>query len=91
MFDAGADDVPLGHGDDVGDAVPGVDDDPSEGPVLGLSAGPAGSEGEDGLDSDVEAGDVETLEHDLRCVFPVLRSVERRLSEKEVVILRLGT
>ena len=90
MLNTRADDVALGHGDDVGHAVPGVDDDPGESPVLGLSASPAGCEGEDGLDSDVEAGDVETLEHDLRCVFSVLRSVQWRLGEKEVVVLWLS-
>ena len=89
VFNAGADDVSLRHGDDVGHAVPGVDDDPGEGPVLRLPPGPAGGEGEDSLDGDVEAGHVETLEHDLGGVLSVLGGVERGLGEKEVVVLRL--
>ena len=65
VFDAGADDVPLGHGDDVGDAVPGVDDDPGQCPVPHLSPRPGRRQGEHGLHRDVEARHVETLEHDL--------------------------
>lgn len=79
VLDAGADDVALGDGDAVGDAVPGVHDEAREGPVGDVAAGPGGGEGEDGLDGDVEAGDVEGLEHDLRRVLPVLGRVQRRL------------
>ena len=89
VFDAGSDDVALSHGDHVSDAIPGVNDDTSEGPVLCLPPGPAGGEGEDSLDGDVEAGHVETLEHDLGGVLSVLGGVERGLGEKEVVVLRL--
>ena len=35
-----------------------------------LSLGPTGRQAEDGLHRDVEARNVETLEHDLCCVFP---------------------
>jgi len=41
------------------------------------------------LHGDVQAGDVEGLEHNLSSVLAVLRSVQRRLSEEEVVILGL--
>ena len=91
VFDAGPDDVALGHGDDVSDAVPGIDHDPGQGPLPDLSPGPGGRQTEDGLDCDVEAGHVETLEHDLGCVLPVLGRVEGRLRQQEVVILRLRT
>ena len=48
------------------------------------------SECKDGLHRYVKARDVEGLEHDLRRVFPVLRRVQRRLRQKEVVVLRIA-
>ena len=90
MFDAGPNNVTLGHGDNVGDAVPGVDHDPGQRPLPDLSPGPGGRQAEDGLDSDVEARHIETLEHDLGGVLPVLGGVQGRLRQQEVVILRLS-
>ena len=81
VFDAGPDDVTLRHGDDVGDAVSRVDHDPGQGPLPDLPPGPGGREAEDSLHRDVEAGYVETLEHDLGGVLPVLGCVQRRLRQ----------
>ena len=90
VFDAGPNDVTLSHRDDVGDAISGVNHDPSQCPLPNLSPGPGGRQAEDGLDSDVEARHIETLEHDLCGVFPVLRGVQGRLRQQEIVILRLS-
>ena len=43
------------------------------------------------LHCDVESGDVEALEHDLGRVLAVLRRVQWRLGQQEVVVLRLGS
>ena len=70
-FDGGADDVAFCHGDDVRDAVAGVDYYAGEGAVGDFGGGPGGGEGEDGLHGDVEAGTVEGFEHNLCGVFAV--------------------
>ena len=90
VLDARADDVALGDGDDVSHTITRVDNGTGEGTLGHLAAGPGGSEGENGLNGDVETGDVEGLEEDLGEVLTVLGGVERRLGEEEVVVLGLG-
>ena len=51
---------------------------------------PAGSQREHRLHRNVQAGNVESLEHDLGRVLSVLGRVERRLGEEHVVLLRLA-
>ncbi|KAI3480684.1 hypothetical protein L1887_57163 [Cichorium endivia] len=91
VLDGRADDVALCDGDDVGDAVARVDDGAGERAVGDLVGGPGCSEREDGLDGDVEALDVERLEHDLCGVLTVLGRIERGLGEHKVVVLWLCT
>uniref|UniRef100_A0A1I8GGM3 ANK_REP_REGION domain-containing protein n=1 Tax=Macrostomum lignano TaxID=282301 RepID=A0A1I8GGM3_9PLAT len=90
MLNAAADDVAVGHRDDVGDTVAGVYDNPGEGSLALRPGGPAGGQGQHRLHSDVQSRDVERLEHDLGGVLPVLRGVQWWLSQQEVVIFRLG-
>ena len=49
VFDAGADDVALGDGNDVRDAVAGVDDDAGQRPLADGAFGPAGGQRKNGL------------------------------------------
>lgn len=91
VLDGGTNDVSISHGDDMGDAITTVDDRASQGPVTDLPRGPACSEGQDGLDGNVESWDVEGLKEDLRGLFPVLWGIEWGFSEEEGVILGLGT
>jgi len=91
VLDARADDVTLSDGDDVGHTITRVDNGTGEGTILDLLLGPRGGKGEHGLHGDVKAGNVEGLEEDLCEVLTVLGGVQRRLSEEEVVILRLST
>lgn len=49
-----------------------------------------GVEGQSGLNSDEEALDVKGLEHNLSDLFSVFRSVHRRFSEDESMVLRLA-
>lgn len=75
-LDRGTDDVSLGHGNDMGNTVTGVDDSSGQRAVLHLGGGPGCGEGEDGLHGDVETGAVEGLEEDLGGVFSVLGRVQ---------------
>lgn len=50
-----------------------------------------GVEGEDGLDGNIESGDVERLEHDLRHLLSVHLGAQRRLSEQHRVLLGCDT
>ena len=43
------------------------------------------------LHCDIESRDIEALEHDLGRVLAVLRRVQRRLGQQEVVVLWLGS
>ena len=43
------------------------------------------------LYGDIEAGDIEGLEHDLGCVLAILRRVHRRLRQHKVVFLGLAS
>lgn len=76
-FDGRADDVTLCDGDDVSDTLTTVDNGTGERAVLDLGAGPGSGESKDGLDSNVETGDVEGFEHDLGNILAVLGGVER--------------
>jgi len=91
VLDARTDNVTLSNRDNVSHTITTVDNSTSKGTILNLLLGPRGSKSKHGLHGDVKTGDVEGLEEDLCEVLTVLRSVQRRLSEKEVVILRLGT
>jgi len=63
----------------VGDTIARVDDCAGECAVAtSFGGGPGGGESEDGLNSDVETGDVESLEEDLGSILAVLGRVERR-------------
>ena len=42
------------------------------------------------MNGDVKTGDVEGFEHDFGGILAVLRRVERRLRQQEVVVFRLG-
>lgn len=70
--------ISLVDGDGVGDTITGVDDD------TGGSAG--GVERKDGLDGNVEGGDVEGLKEDLGHLFSVLLGVHGSLSEQSGVL-----
>jgi hypothetical protein len=91
VLDARADNVTLSNRDNVGHTITTVDNGTGEGTILDLLLCPGGSKSKHGLHGDVETGDVEGLEEDLCKILTVLGSVQRRLSEKEVVILGLGT
>ena len=80
VFNAGTYDIALSYWYNMGDTIPRVDDNTSESPLPHLPPSPAGSQGEHSLDCYVEPWHVETLEHDLCCVFSVLGGVERWLS-----------
>jgi hypothetical protein len=67
------------HGNDVRHTVARVDDRAGERAVGHLVAAPAGRKREHGLHGNVQALDVERLEHDLGGRLAVLRRVERRL------------
>jgi len=86
MLDGRANNVAFGHRDDVGDTITRVDDCAGECAVAtGFGGGPGGGESEDGLDGDVETGDVECLEEDLGSVLAVLGRVERRFGLRRAV------
>lgn len=90
VLDVGADNVSLGHGNDVGDTITAIDHGSSEGLSHDLGGGPGRCESQHGLDCDVEAGTIEGLKHDLGRHFAVLWGVERGLSEQEPVVLGLA-
>jgi len=72
--------VTLVDGDGVGDTITRVHHD---------TGGTSGSvQGEDGLDSDVDGGGVEGLEHDLGHLLPVGLGVEGSLGEEDGLLLR---
>ena len=79
VLDGAADDVPLCAGDNVCDAVPRVDDGPRERSVGLLGRRPGCGEGEHGLDSDVQAFDVERFKEDFGRLLPVFGRIERGL------------
>ena len=54
VLDARPDDVPLGHRDDVRDAVAGVDDHASQGPLAHLTTRPGRSQRQHSLHRDVQ-------------------------------------
>ena len=70
-------------GDSVGDTVTRVQDD-TGGTTRGI-------EGQDGLNSDVESGSVEGLEHDLGHLFAVGLGIEGGLSEQDGMFLGSNT
>ena len=84
MLDRAADNVPLSTRDDVRDAIARVNNSSSECAVCDLVGGPGGSEGEHGLDGDVETLDVERFEKYLGGLFSVLGCIERRLGLSRV-------
>mmetsp|Transcript_17779 Transcript_17779/g.50672 ORF Transcript_17779/g.50672 Transcript_17779/m.50672 type:complete len:214 (+) Transcript_17779:827-1468(+) len=78
----------------MGQAITGVNDQAcqvwSSGDVAQLHLNlvdPLGIQGQHRLNSDVQALDVEGLEHDLSCQLSVLRGVEGRLRQEEVMLL----
>mmetsp|Transcript_13531 Transcript_13531/g.34537 ORF Transcript_13531/g.34537 Transcript_13531/m.34537 type:complete len:485 (-) Transcript_13531:16-1470(-) len=89
VLDGATDDVTLSHRNDVCNTVPGVDDSSSQGALRDLLGSPRGCKGKDCLHSDVKAGDIESLKHDFCGVLTILRRVEWRLGQQEVVVLRL--
>ena len=66
-------------GDGVGDTITRIQDD--------TSGTTGGVEGQDGLDSDVESGGIEGLEHDLGHLFAVGFGVEGSLGEQDGMLL----
>lgn len=74
-----ADNVPFCAGNNVCDTVSRVNNGPSEGAVGDTVGGPRCGQRKDSLHCNVEAFDVERLEHDLGCLFSVLRGIQRRL------------
>lgn len=78
VLDGRADDVAFGHGNHVRHAVARVDNGAGERVVGDLVGGPACSEREHCLYSDIHARHVERLEHDFRGVFAVLWRIKRR-------------
>lgn len=85
------------HRDDVRDSVTGVDDGTGDSGLLArrvLLGEQRGAEGQNGLHGNVQTGNVERLEHNLSGVLAIVGSVERRLSQKEIVLTnakRIGT
>lgn len=76
--------MPTYDGDDVGDAVSGIDHGAGQGAVLDALARPRRGEGEDGLHGNVQPLDVERLEKDLGRRFPVLGRIQGRFSLGQV-------
>jgi len=89
VLDATTNDVTISHRDDVGDTITRIDDGSGQGSLCDLLGSPRSGQRKNSLHSDVETGYIEGLEHDLCGVLSVLGSVERRLSQKEMVVLRL--
>ena len=58
------------------DTITGIDNSAGQRAVRDFSGGPGRSEGEDGLDGDVQSGAVEGLEEDLGGIFAVLGWVQ---------------
>jgi len=65
--------------DDVGDTITRVNDGTGQG-TLSLLGGPGGSQGKDGLDGNVQTGNIESLEHNFSGVLTILGRVQGRLS-----------
>lgn len=78
MFDGRANDVAFGDGDDVGDSITRIDHSTGEGALFHLLGGPRSSEGEHGLDGNIQARNVESFEHDFSSVFTVFGLIEWR-------------
>lgn len=72
------------------DTISRVNDGTSQRALSHLRRGPGGAQGKHGLHGDVEPRHVEGLEEDLGGKLSVLRRVQWRLSQAEVVVLRLG-
>jgi hypothetical protein len=79
VLDCTPDNVPLGAGDDVGDAIAGVDDGAGERAIGDAAGSPRCCKCEHSLDGDIKSFDVEGLEEDLGCLFSVFGRVERGL------------
>ena len=90
-LDGGTNNVTFSDGDDVSNTSTRINNGTSKGPVGDLRRGPRSSNGKDGLDSNIQPRNVEGLEHNLGGVFTVLRGVERRLSQQDMVVLRFTT
>mmetsp|Transcript_39287 Transcript_39287/g.99011 ORF Transcript_39287/g.99011 Transcript_39287/m.99011 type:complete len:469 (-) Transcript_39287:189-1595(-) len=88
VLDGTADNITLSDRDDVSDTITRVNHSTSEGTLGHLLRGPRRSQRKHSLHSNVQTGDVESLEHDLGSVLTVLGSVKRRLSQQKVMILR---
>jgi len=87
VLDARADDVPIGDRNDVRDSISSVDNCPRQRTLFHLLRGPTGGEGEHSLHCDIQALDVEGLEHDLGGQLAILRRIHRRLSQQKIVLL----
>ena len=89
VLDATTDDVTISDRDDVSDTITRINDGSGQGSLCDLLGSPGGSQSKNSLHSNVETGHIEGLEHNLCGVLSVLRGIERRLGQKEMVVLRL--
>ena len=78
VLDRAADNVALRAGDDVRYTITRVDDSACQGTVCDTIRGPRSGECKYGLDSDIQAFDVEGLEEDFGSLLSVLGCIERR-------------
>jgi hypothetical protein len=76
MLDRASDNVALRAGDNVGNAVPGVDDGSGQRTIRDSVGTPRSSEGQNGLHGDVKPLDVERLEKYLCRLLSVFRRVQ---------------
>lgn len=83
VLDGRSDDITFSDGDDVSNSISRIDNSTSQG-ALSLLGGPGSGQGQDGLHSDVETGNTQSLEEDLSGELAVLRGVKRGLSLHEV-------
>jgi len=88
VTNARSDDETGNNWNNMSDTITRVDNSTSDFTALTLLDVEHGSiKSQDGLDSNVETGHIESLEHDLSEILTVLWSVERRLSHQEIVVL----
>ena len=90
-LDGRTNNVTLGNRDDVSHTSSGINNGTGKGSVGNLRRGPRGSNSKDSLNGNVQPRDVEGLKHNLSSVLTVLRGVEGRLGQQDVVVLGFTT
>mmetsp|Transcript_15481 Transcript_15481/g.18651 ORF Transcript_15481/g.18651 Transcript_15481/m.18651 type:complete len:207 (+) Transcript_15481:540-1160(+) len=91
MFNTTSNNIPIHHWYDVSDSVSRINDSPCHSSIVSFSTKFSGAKRQYSLDSDVQAGYIKCLKHNLCGVFTVFRGVQRWFGQHNIVFLGIET